>query len=144
VNASLGGRIAGGNNYPSVGQFVLAKLAIKDKLIAASLRHLGRGGQLVEKQDALPCGGKKLGRHPFRLVRRNAGQTAKVDGIELHSPHIEEGVVEIGGNLPDDLRFADAAWSPDMQGHTLTDKRMKRFIELGGFHGLSLKVEVEP
>jgi hypothetical protein len=40
--------------------------------------------------------------------------------------------------LADDLWFSDAAWSPDMQGHTLANQRMKRFIELGGFHGLSL------
>ena len=56
----------------------------------------------------------------------------------MHSPHIEKVVVEIDGDLADDLLFADAAWSPDMQGHAFANERMKRFIELGGFHRLSL------
>jgi hypothetical protein len=61
----------------------------------------------------------------------------------LHGAHIEKIEVEVAGDLPDDLRFTDAAWSPDMQGHALANERMKRFIELGGFHGLSLEVGVE-
>jgi hypothetical protein len=61
----------------------------------------------------------------------------------LHSPYIEEAEVEVGGDLADDLGFTDAAWSPDMQGHTLANERMKRFIELGGFHEMSLEVGVE-
>jgi hypothetical protein len=74
------------------------------------------------------------------LVRGYARETTQIDGIELHCPHVEEVVAEVGGDLADDLRFADAARSPDMQGHTLANERMKRFIELRGFHGLSLEV----
>lgn len=134
MDASLGCGIAGCNHYPSIGELVLAELAIEDQLVASRLRHLRCGGQLIEKEDAFPCGGKKLGRDPFSLVRRNARQTAKIDGIELYGPHIQEVVVEIGRHLAHDLRFADTAWSPDMQGHTFADQRMKRLIKFRRFH----------
>jgi hypothetical protein len=41
--------------------------------------------------------------------------------------------------MSNDLRLADAAGAPDVQRHTLTDQRMKRFIELRWFHGISLE-----
>ena len=75
---------------------------------------------------------------PIRSDRMQYGQTTKVDRVELYGSHIEKVVVEIGGDLSHDLRFADAAWPPDMQGHALANERVKRFIELGGFHGFSL------
>jgi hypothetical protein len=64
------------DNHPPFRKHIFAELAIEHKLITARLRHLRRGSQLVEKQDALPFGGKKLWWHPFGLVRGNARQPA--------------------------------------------------------------------
>ena len=72
-------------------------------MIAAGLRHLRRGGQLIQKQDALPGSGKKLRRHPFGLVFFDPGQSPQIDRIELHGADIEELIVEIARYLCDDL-----------------------------------------
>jgi hypothetical protein len=71
VHAALRGGIAGRNHHPVIRQLVLTQLAIENKLVAACLRHLRSGGQLVEKQDALSACRQKLRRHPFGLVRGN-------------------------------------------------------------------------
>jgi hypothetical protein len=51
-------------------------------------------------------------------------------------------ITDSSGNLRDDLRFAYAACAPDVERHTLADKRKKRFVKHGWFHGLSLKGEL--
>lgn len=72
-----------------------------------------------------PLEWKEFRRHPFRAVRRYSGQTAEIDAIELHRSNIEEIALPVGGDLGDDLRLADAAGTPDVEGHTFTDQRMK-------------------
>ncbi len=103
-------------------------------MIAACLRHLWRGCQLVEKQNAFPYGGQELGWHPFGLVLFDARQSSKIDWIELHGANVKEVKVEIVRDLRDDLRFADATRAPDMQRHTFADQRMERLVKLGWFH----------
>ena len=98
------------------------------QLTAAGLRHLWRGGQLIEKQDAFPSGGKELGRHPFGLVCFDPGQPSQINRIELHGANVKELIVEIVRDLSDDLRLADTACAPNVQRHTLTYQRMKRLI----------------
>ena len=88
----------------------------------------------------LPGRREEFRRHPLGLIGRDAGQAAQIDRIELHGSHVEKFVVEIVGDLGDDLRLADAAGAPDMQGHTFANQRMKRFIELRRFHGISWRV----
>ena len=117
---------------PDFGDSLVPGLEIAGEVVEVGPK--AEGYKIGDRVMAIVGGGG----YPFGLVRRNARQTAQVNGIELHGPHIEKVVVEVGGDLPDDLGFTDAAWSPDMQGHALANERMKRFIELGGFHGLSL------
>jgi hypothetical protein len=138
VNATLGGRIPGCDDNPAIGQHILAELPVQYQLIAARLGHLRRRGQLIEKEDAFACGGKELGRHPFGLVLGDPRQTPEIDRVELHGPHIEKVVVEVVGDLGNDLGFPDAAGTPDVQGHTFTNQRMERLMELRWFHGCSL------
>ena len=102
-----------------------------------SAAHLRRRCQLIEKENAFACGGEKLGRHPFGLVFGDPRQTPKIDRVKLHSPHVEKVVVEIVGDLRDDLRLPNATRAPDVQGHTFGDQRMKRLIEFRWFHELS-------
>jgi hypothetical protein len=52
----------------------------------------------------------------------------------LHGADVKELKVEIVRNLSHDLRFADAARTPDVQRHTFADQRMKRLVKLGWFH----------
>ena len=118
------------------GSTVLAQFAVEHQLIAACLRHLRRRSQFVEKENAFATGRQELRRNPLGSVRGDAGQTAEIDRIELHSPDIEKLPVEIGGNLGNDLRLADAARAPDVQRHTFADQRMKRLKEFRGFHGI--------
>ena len=92
--------------------------------------HLRCRCQLIQKQNAFACGGKELGRHPFGLVFRDPRQTPEIDRVKLHGPHIEKVVVEIVGDLGDDLRLSDSASAPDVQGYTFANERMKRLIEL--------------
>jgi hypothetical protein len=47
----------------------------------------------------------------------------------------------VSGSLNHNLRLADAARAPDMQGHTFADQRMKRLVKLGWFHGDSPQAE---
>jgi hypothetical protein len=68
------------------------------------------------------------------LVRLDPWESPQIDRIELDCADVEELIVEIVRNLRDDLRLADAACAPDMQGHTLTDQRMKRLVQPGWFH----------
>jgi hypothetical protein len=139
MHATFRGRIAGGEDNPVFGKPVFAEPAIENKLIAACLGHLGSGSQLIEEQDASPAGRQKPGRDPFRGITCDAGKATQVDRVELHSSHVEEVVVELFGDLRDDLGLAYAACAPDVQRHTLTDKREKRFVKHGWFHGLSLE-----
>ncbi len=103
MDATFGCRIAGGDDNPVVGQHILAEPAIKHQLIAARLGHLRRRCQFIEKENAFAYGGKKLGRHPFGLVFGDSRQAPKIDRIKLHGPHVEKVVVEIFGDLGDDL-----------------------------------------
>src|SRR5208283_4989286 len=64
-------------------------------------------------------------------------QTPKIDRVKLHGSHVEKVVVEIVGDLGDDLRLTNSACTPDVQGHTFTDERMKRLIEFRWFHNMS-------
>ena len=57
VDATLRGGIAGRDDHPSLRQYVLAKLAIKNELIAPCLRHLRGGRQFIEKENAFAGGG---------------------------------------------------------------------------------------
>ena len=141
VHAALGGRIAGCDHHPAVRETIFAKLAIEDQLVAACLRHLRRGGQLVQKEDALPARGQELRRHPLGLVGSDSRQASQIDRIELDGANIEKLPVQIRSNLGDDLRFADAAGAPDVQRHTFADQRMQRFKECEGFIGLSFRNE---
>ena len=77
-----------------------------------------------------PSSGKEFRRHPFRAVCGNSWETAQIHGIELHRPDVEELTLPVGGDLGNNLRFADAARAPDVQGHTFADQRMERLIEL--------------
>ena len=140
MDAALRGRIAGGDDNPPFGQQVLAEFPVEHQLITPGLGHLRRGGQLVEKEDALAIIRQELGWSPLCLVCCNARQAAEIDRIELHCPHVEKIVVKVVGDLGDDLRFTNAACSPDVQGHTFADQRMKRLIEFRWFHGISLEV----
>jgi hypothetical protein len=140
VNATLRGRIAGGDDDPLIGQRIFPELSVEHQLVAARLGHLRRGGQLIEKEDALARRREELRRDPFRLIRRNSWQAAQVDRIELHGPYIEKVVVEIVGDLRDDLRFSDATGAPNVQGYAFANERVKRLIELRWFHGISLRV----
>ena len=126
MNATLGSGIPCGDNHPAVGQHILAELAIEDQLIAARLGHLRRGGQLVKKEDALADSGEKLGWRPLRLIRRNARQAAQIHWIELQGAYIEKVVVEIAGDLSNDLRFPNTASAPDVKGYTFADQRVER------------------
>jgi hypothetical protein len=92
------------DDHPAVWQHILSEFAIEHQLIAAGLRHLRRCGQLIEKQNAFSSGGKELGRHPFGLIRCNSRQPPQIDRIELHGAYVEELIVEIVGDLRDDLR----------------------------------------
>ena len=103
VNAAFRGRIAGGDDDPAIGQHILAELSVEHQLIATRLGHLRRRGQLIEEEDALAGRREKLRGHPFCLVCRDARQAAQIDRIELHGPHVEKVVVEIVGDLGDDL-----------------------------------------
>ena len=55
----------------------------------------------------------------------------------MHCPDVQKVVVEIVGDLGDDLRLPHAARAPDVQGHTFADQRVKRLIEFRWFHELS-------
>src|ERR1035437_8956957 len=134
MHSPLGGRVAGGDDYPPVRQHILAQLAVEHQLVAAGLRHLWRRGQLIEKQDAFPTDRKELGRHPLGLVCLDPWQSPQIDRIELDSANVYELKVEIVRHLRDDLRFTDSACTPDVQGHAFADQRMKRLIKLGWFH----------
>ena len=68
MHAALRRWIAGRNHYPGIRQLVLTQFAIENKLVAASLRHLRRGGELIEKQDALSTCRQKFWRHPLGPV----------------------------------------------------------------------------
>jgi len=59
--------------------------------------------------------------------------------IELYGANVKEKDVEIARHLSDDLRLADAARAPDVQGHTFTDQRMKRLVELRCFIRIYLR-----
>ena len=108
---------------------VFAELAIEDELIAPSLRHLRRCSQFIQKQDALAVKWKDFRRNPFRAVRSDSWQAAQIDRVELHRPDVEELAIPVGGDLGDNLRLADTAGAPDVQGHTFVDQRMKRLVE---------------
>jgi hypothetical protein len=90
--------------------------------------------QLIEKENAFACGGEKLERHPSGLVFGDPWQTAQIDRVKLHGPHVEKIVVKVVGDLRADLRLRSAARAPDMQGHTFADKSVKRFVELRCFY----------
>ena len=109
MNATLGGRIAGGDDNPAVGQHILAELSVQHQLIAACLGHLRRRGQFIKKENAFAGGGEKLRWDPFGLVFGDPRQTPEIDRVKLHGPHVEKVVVEIVGDLGDDLRLPDAA-----------------------------------
>ena len=133
-SAEVAALLAGGDDDPPFGENVFAKLAVKDELVATSLRHLRRRGQLVQKQNAFAISGQELGRNPLGLVRGDAWQPPQINGIELYGANVKEKDVEIARHLSDDLRFADAARAPDVQRHAFTYERMERFVELGWFH----------
>jgi len=42
--------------------------------------------------------------------------------------------VEVTSNLADDLGLAHTGGTPDVDGHTFADQRVKRLIEFRGFH----------
>jgi hypothetical protein len=65
---------------------------------------------------ALPGDGKKLGGHPFGLVRFDPRQSSQVDRVELHGANINKVEVEIACNLRDYLRPADAACAQMCRG----------------------------
>ena len=69
VNATLGGRIAGGDDNPAIGQRIFAELPVEHQLVATRLGHLRCGRQFIEKEDAFPGRREKLRRHPFCLIR---------------------------------------------------------------------------
>jgi hypothetical protein len=130
MNAALGGWIPSSDDDPAIRQHILAKLPVKNQLIATGLGHLRRRGQLVKKENAFPGGREKLGWYPFGLILGNTRQTPEIDRVKLHGPHIEKVVVEIVSDLSNDLRLSNAARTPDMQGHTFANERMERLIEL--------------
>ena len=93
MDSTLRCRIAGCDDYPAVGQHILAELPVQHQLIAARLGHLRRGGQFIKKEDAFACGGEKLGRHPFRLIRCNSREAAQINRVKLHGPYVEKVIV---------------------------------------------------
>jgi hypothetical protein len=46
----------------------------------------------------------------------------------------------VSGSLSNDLWLADTACAPDVERHTFANQRMKRFVQPGWFHGLSLLI----
>jgi len=137
MDATLRCRIPGGDDSPSIRQHVFAEFPVQHELVAAGLSHLRRGGQFIEKENAAAGGGKKLGWNPFRLVLGDPRQSPEINRVELHCPHVKKVIVEIVGDLRDDLRLPNAARAPDVQRHTFADKRMKRLIEFRWFHEVS-------
>jgi hypothetical protein len=108
MDAPLGGRIPRRDDDPSVRKHILPESAIQYQLIAASLGHLGGGGQLVKEENAFSRGRKKLGRDPFSLVCGDPRQTSQVNRIELPRTDVKKVIVEIIRYLSDNLRFTDA------------------------------------
>ena len=136
MDTALGSWITGGDDNPPFGQQVFAEFPVEHQLITTGLGHLRRGGQLVEKENALAGIGEKLGGNPFRLILDNSGQSPEIDRVKLHGAHIEKVIVEIVSDLGDNLRLSNAARAPDVERHTFADQRMKRLIELRWFHGI--------
>jgi hypothetical protein len=46
----------------------------------------------------------------------------------------------VSGGMSNDLRFCNAASTPDVQGHAFTDQRMELLKELRRLHGISFEV----
>jgi hypothetical protein len=61
VHATLRGGIPCCDHHPAIGKLILAELAIEHELVAASLRHLRRRGQLIQKEYAFSARGQDLG-----------------------------------------------------------------------------------
>ena len=107
-----------------------AELAVEDELIAPSLGHLRRRSQLVEEQNAFPVERQEFRRYPFRAVHGDSRQATQINRIELYRSDVEEFAIPVGRDLSNNLRLADSAGTPNVQGHTFTDQRMERFVKL--------------
>ena len=79
------------------------------------LDRLGGGIELVGEQQARTLAGQEVGHRPMgAAVAVDVGQTAQIDRIELHGPHVEESNSKIARHLGDDLRLAYAARASDV------------------------------
>lgn len=103
MNPSFRCRVAGGHDDPPIRQAILAQPAVEHQLIASGLRHLRRGRQLIEEENAFTGGGQEPGRHPFGLIGGDPRQTAQINRVKLHRADIEKLIAEIVGDLVDDL-----------------------------------------
>src|SRR6266496_2398172 len=134
ADATLGGGIAGGQHRPSIRKPIIAQRAIEHELIAGSLRHRRRRGQLIEKEDAFSACGEKLGRDPFRAVFLDARQTAEIDGIKLNGPYVDKFAIQLPRDLLNELGFTDATGAPDMERDVLRHSGNQRLNEVRWFH----------
>ena len=59
------------------------------------------------------------------------GWLCRKDGSRLFANVVMTAVRDEGGEI---LGFANATRAPDVEGHTFTNQRMKRLVELRRFH----------
>ena len=82
MHAALRCRIAGGDDDPPIGEHVFAQFAVENELVAASLGHLRRRGQLVQKENALAVVGRNLGgTHSVWSAAMRAGRADRPDRV---------------------------------------------------------------
>jgi hypothetical protein len=134
ADAALGGGIARGKHRPAVGEPVVAKRTVENKLIAGGLRHRGRGGQLIEKENAFAASGEEIWRDPFRAVVLDSRQTAEVDGIKLDGAYVNKFALQMLCNLLNELGFPDATSAPDMERNILRNCGNQRLNKVRRFH----------
>ena len=106
--------IAGGDDRPPGGEFVLADAAVEDQLQAGRLHHRWRLSQLVQEQHAITRTGQERGWTPLGPVLGNFGQSPQVNGIEQCGSHVDELELETSRSLPHDFRLADAGTAPQV------------------------------
>ena len=134
VYTALAGGITCRHHDPLVRQCVFPKLPVQHELIAARLGHLWSAGQLIEKENASAALGQKLRRHPLGLVGEDTRKPPEIDRVQLHCADVKELVAQVSRDLADNLRLADAASSPNVDGYTFADECTKRLIEFARSH----------
>ena len=110
-------RISRGHHLPAVRQPIVTDSTIEDQRVGRDLQSLIRGGELVEKEDAvrLVGRGQELGREPDRLGQGVVGidGAADVDRLDRGQAQIHQGHPEVVGDLTHDRGLAHAARAPE-------------------------------